>query len=152
MRAEVALPVDQRVAQREVLRHAHQRVVDRRVAVRVVLAEHVADDGRALLVRAAGHEARLVHRVEDAAVHRLQPVAHVGERALHDDAHRVVEEGLAHLVLDQAREHARGGGVTVAGKSSPFSGVSGGVMSSDIQAVSGSVGCKAAGAGGGGPG
>ena len=50
-RAEVALPVDQRVAQREVLRHAHERVVDRGVAVRVVLAHHVADDARALHVR-----------------------------------------------------------------------------------------------------
>ena len=38
-RAEVALAVDQQVAQREVLRHAHERVVDRRVAVRVVLAD-----------------------------------------------------------------------------------------------------------------
>ena len=33
-RAEVAVPVDQRIAQREVLRHAHERVVDRAVAVR----------------------------------------------------------------------------------------------------------------------
>jgi hypothetical protein len=39
--AEVALAVDQRVALREVLRHAHQRLVGRQVAVRVVLAEHV---------------------------------------------------------------------------------------------------------------
>ena len=46
-RAEVALAVDQHVAQREVLRHAHDRVVDRLVAVRVVLADHVADDARA---------------------------------------------------------------------------------------------------------
>ena len=51
-RAEVALAVDQRVAHGEVLRHAHQRLVGRRVAVRVVLAQHVADDARALHVRA----------------------------------------------------------------------------------------------------
>ena len=105
-RAEVPLPVHQRIAQREILHHAHQRVVDRHVAVRVVLAEHVADDGRALLVGAARHEAELVHRVENAAVHRLQAVAHVGQRALHDDAHRIIEERLAHLVFDQARQDA----------------------------------------------
>ena len=46
-RAEVPLAVDERIAQREILHHAHERVVDRRVAVRVVLAEHVADDRRA---------------------------------------------------------------------------------------------------------
>jgi hypothetical protein len=51
-RAEVALAVDEHVAHREVLRHAHDRVVDRLVAVRVVLADDVADDARRLLVRA----------------------------------------------------------------------------------------------------
>src|SRR5690349_5131024 len=38
-RAEVALPVDERIAQREVLRHADDRVVHGALAVRVVLAE-----------------------------------------------------------------------------------------------------------------
>ena len=35
---------------REILRHAHQRVVDRLVAVRVVFTHHVADDARRLHV------------------------------------------------------------------------------------------------------
>ena len=52
-RAEVALAVDERVAQREVLRHAHEGVVDRLVAVGVVLAHHVADDRGALAIRRA---------------------------------------------------------------------------------------------------
>ncbi len=43
-RAEVALPVREQVAHREILRQPHQRVVDRRVAVRVVVAHHGADD------------------------------------------------------------------------------------------------------------
>ena len=47
-RAVVALAVDERVAQGEVLRHAHEGVVDRLIAVRVVLAHHIADDRRAL--------------------------------------------------------------------------------------------------------
>ena len=42
--AEIALPVDQRIARGEILREAHQRVVDRLVAMRVILAHHVADD------------------------------------------------------------------------------------------------------------
>ena len=46
-RAEVAVAVDERHAQRERLRHAHEGVVDRRVAVRVQLAHHLADDARA---------------------------------------------------------------------------------------------------------
>ena len=55
-----AVTVDERVAEREVLRHARERVVDRRVAVRVVLAHHVADDARALRVLAVGAQAGVV--------------------------------------------------------------------------------------------
>ena len=40
--AEVALAVDERVPLAEILRHAHQRVVSGAVAVRVVLAQHIA--------------------------------------------------------------------------------------------------------------
>ena len=42
--AEVPLAVDERIAHRERLRQADERVVDRLVAVRVVGAHHVADD------------------------------------------------------------------------------------------------------------
>ena len=101
-RAEVALAVDERRAQREVLRQADERVVDRRVAVRVVLAHHVADDPRALHVAPVGLQAHLVHREEHAAVDGLQPVADVGQRAPDDDRHGVVEIRGAHLLLEPA--------------------------------------------------
>ena len=104
-RAEIALPVDQRQAHREVLRHAHERVVDREVAVRVVLAHHVADDAGRFLVRLVGREAVLEHRVEDAPVHRLQAVAGVRQRPRDDHAHGVIEVGAAHLVGDLDRLH-----------------------------------------------
>ena len=78
---EVALPVDERVPQRERLGHPDERVVDRLVAVRVVGPHHVADDLGALLVRPVRLHPGLVHPVEDAPVHGLQPVAHVGQRA-----------------------------------------------------------------------
>ena len=90
-RAEVALAVDQRVAQRELLRHPDQRVVDRRVAVRVVLTHHLADDERALAVRPGRLQRQVVHRVEHAAVDRLEAVADVGQRPADDHAHRVIE-------------------------------------------------------------
>ena len=78
-RAEVALAVDQRVAQGEVLRHPHQRVVDRRVAVRVVLAHDLADDEGALAVGPGRLQAEVVHRVEHPPVDRLR--ARRGRRA-----------------------------------------------------------------------
>ena len=43
-RTEVALAIDQHVSQREILRHANDRVVHRLVTVRVILANHIADD------------------------------------------------------------------------------------------------------------
>ena len=49
--------------------------------MRVVVGHHVADDTRALHERAVGAQVRVVHRPEDAALHRLQPVADVGQRA-----------------------------------------------------------------------
>jgi hypothetical protein len=63
--------VDQCVAHREVLRHAHERVVDRLVAVRVVLAHDLTDDLRALDVLAVRLQAHLVHHVQNAAMDRL---------------------------------------------------------------------------------
>jgi len=82
--AEVPLPLDQRVPERERLGEADQRIVEREIAVRVVLAHHVAGDAGALLERAAGVEPHQPHAPQDAAVDRLQPVAQVGQRARGD--------------------------------------------------------------------
>ena len=99
---EVPVPVDERIAHREVLRHPGQRVVDGRVPVRVVLAHYLADDRRALDVLARRPQAELVHRVEDPAVDRLEAVADVGQSAPDDHRHGVVEIRRAHLVLEPA--------------------------------------------------
>ncbi len=101
--AEVALAVDERVAQRPVLHEAHEGVVDRRVAVRVVVAHDVADDTRALVVAAVGAVAAVVHRVDDAAVHGLEAVAHVGQGAADDDRHRVLDVAALHLGVEVDR-------------------------------------------------
>ncbi len=99
-RAEIALAVHQRIAQREILRHAHQRVVNRAVAVRMVFAEHFADHLGALDVLAVVQQSHVVHGVENAPVHRLEAVAHVGQRAPDDHRHRVVEIRSPHLVFN----------------------------------------------------
>jgi hypothetical protein len=99
-RAEVAVRVDQGVAEREVLSHADHRVVDRGVAVRVVLAHHAADDVGRLPVGPVGPQALLVHRPQDPAVHRFQAVADLGQGAADDHRHRVVEVGALDLLLE----------------------------------------------------
>ena len=51
-----------------------------------------------LHVRPAGARADLVHRVEDPALHGLQAVAHVGQRAALVDVHAVRQGALEHGV------------------------------------------------------
>ena len=99
-RAEVSLPVDQRVAQRPRLRHPDQGVVDRRVAVRVVVTHRLGDRPRRLGVAAVRAEPGVEHRIEHPTVHRLEAVAHFGQCAADDHAHRVIDVAALHLVLN----------------------------------------------------
>jgi len=99
-RAEIALAVDQRHPHGEILRHANQRIVDRLIAVRMVFTDDVADGARRLVIRLVPFEPVLIHRVENAPMHRLEPVARIGQRARHDHAHGVIEVGAFHLVED----------------------------------------------------
>ena len=98
--AEVSLAVDERVAHVEILRHADERVVHGRIAVGMKFAEDFADDLGALAIGLGGREAKLVHAEEDAAVDRLQAVAHVGQGAADDYAHGVIEIRLLHFRFD----------------------------------------------------
>ena len=92
--AEIALAVDQRIADGEVLREAGKRVVDRLIAVGMEVAHGVADDLGAFAKLALRLEPELPHGVEHAPVHGLQPVAHVGQRPVHDGGERVSEVAL----------------------------------------------------------
>jgi hypothetical protein len=83
-RPEVALTVQKRQRHREILRHPHQRVIDRAIAMRVVFAHHVADRARRFPVGLVMRIPGLVHRIQDAPVHRFQPVAQVGNGARND--------------------------------------------------------------------
>ena len=99
-RAEVAVSVDKRHPERERLRHADDRVVDGGVAVRMVLADHLADDARGLHVLHAVRRAELVHGEEAAPVDGLHAVARVGKRTPHYHAHGVVDVVAGHRLLD----------------------------------------------------
>ena len=99
-RAEVALAVDQHVAHGKVLRQPHDRVVDRLVAVRMVLADHVANDACRLLVGTVPVVIELVHREQHAPMDGLEAVARIGQGAAHDHAHGVVEVAAPHFLFE----------------------------------------------------
>ena len=107
-RAEIALAVDQRQAHGEILRHPDHRVVNRLVAVRMIFTDHVADDARGLDVFLVGRVPLLVHRIQNAAMHRLQAVARIRQRPRHDHAHGVIEVGALHLIEDGYGANIRG--------------------------------------------
>ena len=96
--AEIALPVDQRIADGEVLGEAGKRVVDRLIAVRMEISHRVADDLGAFPEFALGAEPQLLHGVEQPPMHGFQPVAHVRQRAVHDGGERVSEIALLQRV------------------------------------------------------
>ena len=75
--AEVALAVDQRVAQREVLRQPHCRVVNRFLAVRMGLAHHRPDHLGRLDRVVRRIPAHAVHEPQDPPLHWLQPVPRI---------------------------------------------------------------------------
>src|SRR5690606_38511295 len=112
-RAEVALAVDQHVAHGEILRHADDGVVDRLVAVRVVLTDNVADDAGGFLVSAVPVVVQLVHRIEHAPVHGLEAVAHIWQRPPDDHAHGVIQVAAAHLFFQRYRKRLLGEGIHI---------------------------------------
>ena len=93
------MTVDQRIAHRKVLGQTDQAVVDRRVSVGMIAAQHVADGGGRLAIGLVGGQIVLVHGVEDAPVDRLEAVPHIGQGAGDDDAHGIVDEGILHLLV-----------------------------------------------------
>ena len=98
--AKVALTVQQHQRHRERLRHAHQRIIDRAVAMRVILAHRIGHRARGLAIGLVVGIAHLVHRIKDAAMHRLQAIPQIRDGPRHDHRHGIVEIGRFHLGRD----------------------------------------------------
>ena len=78
---EIALTIDERIANREILREADHRVINRGVAMRVVITHDFADDFRTLTITAIWIELELAHAIQDAALNRLQAIADIWQSA-----------------------------------------------------------------------
>jgi hypothetical protein len=66
----------------------------------MVRLEHFADDTGALAVARVGAHAHFRHAVQNTPLDWLEAVTDIGEGALDDNAHRVVEIRAAHLRID----------------------------------------------------
>ena len=98
--SEVTLTIDQGITQRPWLGHAHQGVVDRRIAVGVVLLQALAHHTGAFGVALVVLQTFAVHGGENAAMHRLQSVTCIGQRTADDDRHGVSQIRPAHFLFD----------------------------------------------------
>ena len=99
--AEVAFGHKERIAERKSLRHAHEGVVDRLVAVGVVFAEHVTHDAGGLHALRIKFEPHAVHVDENAALHRLLAVRNLRKRTALHHRHRVFEIGLGRVARER---------------------------------------------------
>ena len=99
-RAKVTLTVNQGITQTKVLRHPNNGVVNSTVAVGVIFTDHIADDTSGLFVGTIPIVAELVHRVQNAAVHRLEAITHVWQGPAHNDAHCIIQVALFQLFFD----------------------------------------------------
>ncbi len=79
--AEIALTIQERQRHRERLRHAHKRVIDRAIAMRVVLTHHIANRTGRFAIGFFMGVIGLMHREKDAAVNRFETVPQIGNRA-----------------------------------------------------------------------
>ena len=82
--AEVALPVHQGIAHGKGLREPRHGIINRHVAMRMVVPHHIARDLGRLAKATRGRQFQLAHRIKDAPVDRLQPVTRIGQGAVHD--------------------------------------------------------------------
>ena len=87
--AEIALPVDQWIAQRKCLGEADHRVINRLVAMRMIFADNIANNTCAFLISARRVKLEQTHRPEQTSVNRLQPIAQIGQRPCRDRRHRI---------------------------------------------------------------
>ena len=97
-RAEVTLAVNQRVALRKILRHAHQRVIRRLVAMRMKTTQHITHHARTfdrlgagIVIATAKAQAHTRHGIQNPPLHRLLPVAHIRQGAPFDCRQRIFQ-------------------------------------------------------------
>jgi hypothetical protein len=91
---------NQWVAKVPVLDQTNQGVVDRGIAVWVVLTHDITDDARTLAELLVWTVAAIEHRVNDTTVNRLHAVSNIWKGATNDNAHRVVEVASLHFDLE----------------------------------------------------
>ena len=97
------MAVNQGIADGKVLGHADHRIVNGRIPMGVEFSHHFAHDPGGLAMGPVGPKTKFAHPIQNPALDGLQPIPDIGQGPLHDDAHRVGEIRLAHLIFQADR-------------------------------------------------
>ena len=87
----------------------------------MVPAQHSSHGVRTFAVRLVGGQVVLVHGIQDAAMHGLQPVPHIRQGTGHDDRHGVIQKAFAHFLFQHhVDDFVFAGGLFVHNETMPF--------------------------------
>ncbi len=99
--SKVSLALDEGMPHRESLDETDEGFVNGLIAVGVVLSEHFPDHRGCLFEGPVVVHAEFVESEKNAAVNRLEAVAHIRKGTRHDHAHGVIEVRDFHLIFDK---------------------------------------------------
>ena len=89
-RTEVSLTINQSIAHRKMLSHAHKSIIHCGITMGMILTNYVTDNAGGFLVWLIPVVTQLPHRIEYASVHRLEPIAHIWKGPAYDNAHGII--------------------------------------------------------------
>ena len=67
--------------------------------MRVIFTHYFTDDTRRFLVRLVRGDAKRMHAVQDPPVNRLESVSDIRKSTSYDNAHRIVDIRILHLIV-----------------------------------------------------
>ena len=102
-RSKVPLRINQRLPHRPRLPHVHQRRINHRLTVRVIVPRGVTTNLRALHLLLRRIKPQLMHRIQDPPLRRLQSIPHIRQGTGNDDGHRIVQKRILDLLSDGDR-------------------------------------------------
>ncbi len=99
-RPEVSLTIHQRISQGKILRHADNRIIYGRIAMRMVFTDDITDDAGGFFIRFVPVVSQLVHGKENPAMYRLEAVPNIRKGSADDDAHGIIEIGFFQFAVN----------------------------------------------------
>src|SRR5437868_10643616 len=97
---KISLAIYKAIAHIPCLGHTNDRVINRRISMRMVSAHHITHNTGRFFIRLVTVIAHFIHTKQAAPVNRLQTIAYIGQCTTDDHTHRIIDIRGLHLLLD----------------------------------------------------